>query len=186
MDPLIQQAKEKMIKSLEVLKNDIATVRTGKATPALIENVVVSVYGGPPAGGAKMRIMELATISVSDPHTLLITPFDQSIITEIQKGIQEASIGLTPSVNGDVIRISIPPLSQERREELTKMMHQKLENGRISLRQIRHDGMTDIKRQELSEDETQRLEREVQKLIDDMSMEIDTIGKKKEEELLQI
>lgn len=182
MDSVISTTKQKMAKALEVLMGDVATVRTGKATPALIENVVISVYGG----SAKMRILELATINASDPHTLTLSPFDPSIITEIQKGISDANIGLSPSVNGEVIRISIPPLSAERRQELIKMMHQKLENGKVSLRQIRHDAMSDIKKQELSEDETGRLEKEVQKLTDDSSAEIDTVGKRKEEELLQI
>lgn len=182
MDQVINETKQKMAKALEVLQGDIATVRTGKATPALIENVVISVYGGT----AKMRILELATINVSDPHTLTLSPFDPSITSEIQKGIQDANVGLSPAVNGDVIRIAIPPLSAERRQELIKMMHQKLENGKVMLRQIRHDAMSDIKKGELSEDETSRLEKEVQKLTDDYSAEIDTIGKRKEEELLQI
>jgi ribosome recycling factor len=183
MDPVIQETKQKMLKALEVLQNDIATVRTGKATPALVENVVISAYGG----SAKMRIMELATISVSDPHTLTLSPFDNSIIGEIQKGIQDANLGLSPAVNGEVIRISIPPLSQERRQELIKLMHQKLEGGRISLRQLRHDAMDAIKKDdELSEDDIKRLEKEVQKITDDFSAEIDTIGKKKEAELLAI
>lgn len=182
MDSLIQEARQKMMKALEVLQGDVATVRTGKATPALIENVVISVY----AGTAKMRILELATINVTDPHTLTLSPFDPSITSEIQKGIQDANIGLNPSVNSDVIRISIPPLSAERRQELIKMMHQKLENGKVMIRQIRHDAMMDIKKGALSEDETGRLEKEVQKLTDDYTAEIDTIGKRKEEELLQI
>jgi ribosome recycling factor len=182
MDQIISDAKQKMQKALQVLQGDIATVRTGKATPALIENVMISAYGG----SAKMRIMELATISVSDPHTLTLSPFDPSIISEIQKGIQEANIGLTPAINSDVIRISIPPLSAERRQELIKMMHQKLENVRIAVRQVRHDAMDAIKKSEMGEDEASRLEKEVQKLTDDMSFEIDSMGKKKEEELLQI
>ncbi len=182
MDPLVQEAKAKMVKALQVLQGDIATVRTGKATPALIENVIITVYGGT----AKMRILELATINASDSHTLTLSPFDPSIIGEIQKGIQEANIGLAPAINSDIIRISIPPLSAERRQELIKMMHQKLENGKISLRQIRHDAMDEVKKAELGEDETSRLEKEVQKLTDNMSSEIDSIGKKKEEELVQI
>lgn len=182
MDSLITEAKQKMQKALEVLHGDIATVRTGKATPGLIENVVITVYGGT----AKMRILELATINVTDPHTLTLSPFDPSIIGEIQKGIQDANIGLSPAVNSDVIRISIPPLSQDRRLELIKMMHQKLENGRIMIRQVRHDAMNDVKKSESSEDEVSRLEKEIQKLTDDFTAEIDSIGKKKEEELLQI
>lgn len=182
MDPIVNDTKQKMQKALEVLKTDLATVRTGKATPSLIENVIVSVYGGT----TKMRVMELSTVGVSDPHTLLLSPFDKSIIGEIQKGIEVANLGLTPAINGDVIRISIPPLSEERRQELIKLMHQKLENGRIMVRQIRHDAMSEIKKQELPEDETARLEKEIQKATDDFTSEIDSMGKKKEEDLLQI
>lgn len=182
MENVISDTRSKMQKALEVLQNDIATVRTGKATPALVENVVISAYGGT----AKMRVMEVATINATDAHTLTLSPFDQSIINEIQKGIQDANLGLSPSVNGEVIRISIPPLSTERRAELIKLMHQKLENGRITLRQVRHEALDAIKKQEASEDEAKRLEKEVQKLIDDCSAEIDSIGKRKEEELLQI
>lgn len=176
-----------MQKVLDVLHGDLATVRTGRAAPSLVENIVVSVYGGPPAGGTRLKVMELATIGASDPQTLIITPFDASIIGEIQKGIQETNVGLTPVVDGSGhIRISIPPLSQERREQLIKLMHQKLENGRIMIRQVRHEAMMEIKKLELSEDETSRLEKEAQKATDDSIAQIDAMGKRKEEELLQI
>jgi len=175
--------KQKMAKVLDVLRSDLATVRTGRATPSLIENIFLSVYGGT----QKLKLMELATITTSDSQTLVITPFDASIIGEIQKGIIEANVGLNPSNDGQVIRISIPQLSEERRKELIHLMHQKLENGRIMIRQIRHEAMTDIKKQkEVSEDEISRLEKEIQKLTDELILDIDGMGKKKEEELLQI
>lgn len=180
------QTQQKMQKVVDLLKDDLSTIRTGRATPSLVENVVVAVYGG----STKLRILELATITASDPQTLLLTPFDASIIGEMQKGIMEANIGMTPTIDGNVIRISIPPLSGERREQLTKLMHQKLENGRIQARQIRHDAMSAIKKQfvekELSEDEVSRLEKEIQKITDDVTSEIKTMGEKKEEELQQL
>lgn len=179
---LVEQTRGRMVKVLEVLKGDLATVRSGRAAPSLVENIVVAVYGG----STKLRIMELATINTSDNQTLLITPYDESIMSEIQKGILEANVGLTPSIDGQNIRISIPPLSEERRQDLIKLMHQKLENGRIMVRQSRHEAMIGIKRQELPEDEVKHLEKEVQKVTDDVISEIDNIGKKKEEELLQI
>lgn len=186
MDKIVQDTRQKMQKVLDVLRTDLSTVRTGRATSALVENVVVSVYGG----STRLKIMEVGTINVSDPQTLVITPFDPSIIGEIQKGILEANIGFTPSNDGQVIRISIPPLSAERREQLIHLMKQKLENGRIMLRQVRHEAMTEIKKQlnnkEISEDEMVRLEKEVQKAIDEVISDIDAMGKKKEEELLQI
>lgn len=182
MDTLIRDTQQNMQKVLEVIKADVATIRTGRAAPSLIENVVVSVYGG----STKMKIMELATIATTDSQTLTLTPFDPSIIGEIQKGLEQANTGLTPTNDGQVIRINIPPLSEERRQQLIQMMKQKLENGRIMIRQARHDAMDAIKKEELPEDEAKRLEKDVQKVTDDFTQEIDALGKKKEEELLQI
>lgn len=186
MDPVVEQARQNMGKVLGLLQGDLATIRTGRAAPSLVENIVVSAYGG----SARLRVMELATIVSSDPQTLVITPFDATITSEIQKGILEANVGLTPFIDGQLIRISIPPLSEERRGELIKLMHQKLENGRIMLRQVRHEAMSDIKKHHsnktISEDDMVRLEKEVQKVTDEFTTAIDTLGKKREEELLQI
>ena len=179
----LDEINQRMQKVLEVLKVDLSTVRTGRATPSLVENVVINAYGG----SAKMRVMELATISTSDSQTILITPFDQSIIGEINKGIMEANIGLTPVIDGQNIRISIPLLSEERRQQLVQLVNQKLEGARIQVRQVRHEGMTDVKKDEdMPEDDAQRLEKEIQKLTDDTISQIDALGKKKEEELMQV
>lgn len=183
MDPnLIATTRDQMRKALEILRSDIATIRTGKASPSLVENISVSVYNGT----TKLRVMELATVNASDPQSLVITPFDASIIEEIRKGIMESGAGLNPASDGQVIRISIPPLSEERRQELIHLMHQKLENGHIMIRQIRHEALNDLKKGNLPEDENSRLEREIQKATDEFILEIDSLGKKKEEELLQI
>jgi len=172
-----------MFKAFHLLQTDLSKVRTGRASPSLVEHLIISVYGGT----TKMKIMELATITVSDPQTLVIAPFDHSILDEIQKGIHEANIGLNPSNDGNVIRISIPPLSEERRRDLIHLMKQKLENGRIMIRQSRHDAMAEIKKDEtLSEDDIKRLEKEVQKITDEYIGKIDALGKKKEEELLSM
>lgn len=182
----LNETRTKMQKVLEVLRGDLSTVRTGRAAPSLVENIVIGAYGG----STRLKVLELATISASDPQTLLVTPFDGSIIGEIQKGILEANVGLTPTIDGQNIRISIPPLSQERREQLIHLMKQKLENGKIMVRQVRHEAMTDIKKQygdkTISEDDKIRLEKEVQHLTDSVMNEIDGLGKKKEEELMQI
>lgn len=182
----LDQVRTKMQKVLEVIKGDIATIRTGRATPSLVENVVVNAYGGT----TRLKVMELATITASDPQTLTITPFDGSIIQELQKGILEANIGLTPVIDGQIIRISIPPLSEDRRNQLIHLMHQKLEGGRIQVRQVRHEAMDEIKKQynnkEISEDDLMRLEKETQKITDEAIAEIDSLGKRKEEELMQI
>jgi len=183
MDPnLIANTREQMRKAVEILRGDIATIRTGKAAPSLVENIVVSVYNG----ASKLRVMEVATINASDPQTLVLTPFDASITEEIRKGIMESGAGLNPASDGQVIRISIPPLSEERRQELIHLMHQKLENGHIMIRQVRHEAMNEIKGANLAEDAKERAEKEVQRATDDFVGQIDALGKKKEEELLQI
>jgi ribosome recycling factor len=171
-----------MGKALEILSDDLSTIRTGKAAPSLVENIVIVAYNGT----TKLRVMELATVNASDPQTLVVTPFDVSIIEDIRKGIMESGAGLNPASDGQILRISIPSLSEERRQELIHMMHQKLENGKVMIRQIRHEAMTDVKKADLAEDEATHLEKEVQKVTDQMIGEIDTLGKKKEEELLQI
>jgi len=149
----------------------------------LVENVVINAYGG----SAKMRVLELAHISTSDLQTILITPFDQSIIGEINKGIMEANIGLTPVIDGANIRISIPLLSEERRQQLVALVNQKLEGGRIQVRQVRHEAMAELKKDSsISEDEVARLEKEIQKLTDETISQIDGLGKRKEEELMQV
>lgn len=183
MDPLVTATKQKIDKVLDILKGDLDTIRTGRAAPSLVENIIISAY----AGSAKLKVMELATVGVMDAQTLVITPFDPSIINEIQKGIEASNAGFTPSVDGNLIRISIPPLSQERREELIKAMRQKLENGKIMVRQVRHEAMEDIKKEyEGREDDISRLEKEVQKVVDDTASTIENWGKQKEQELLQI
>ena len=182
----LNTAKFQMQKIIEVIKTDLSTVRTGRATPSLVENIVINAYGGT----QKLRVLELATISSSDPQTIIITPFDASIIDEIQKGIMETNVGLTPVVDGTLIRISIPPLSTERREELVTLVNQKLEGGRIQVRVVRHEAMETIKKQlnskEIGEDDVLRLEKEVQNLTDKTIGAVDDLGKRKEEELMQI
>lgn len=183
MDPFVANTKKRIDKVLDILKGDLATIRTGRATPALVENIVISAYGG----SAKLKVMELATIGTTDNQTLVVTPFDMATIHEIQKGIEAANVGFFPAIDGNLLRISIPPLSQDRRQELIKAMKHKLENGKIMVRQVRHDAMEEIKKEyEGIEDDIKRLEKEVQRLVDETVETIDTIGKQKEAELLQI
>ncbi len=186
MQDVLKNLKEQIQKVLDVIKTDLSTIRTGRATPSLVENIPIVTYGG----STKLKVLELATISASDPQTLVITPFDQSTREDIRKGILESGAGLNPVDDGRVIRITIPPLSQERREELTKLMRHKLENGRIMIRQARHEAMAEIKRMHeekmISDDDMHRLEKEVQKIIDETMETIDSMGKQKEEEIMQI
>lgn len=183
MDQIPQQVSENMQKVLDLLRHDLATIRTGRASPSLVENIVINAY----EGSAKLKVIELATVAAQDSQTLVITPFDHSTMHDIEKGIQEANIGVSPVVEGTLIRITLPPLSTERRQELIHLMKQKLENGRILVRQARQDGMNEIKKtDEFSEDEVRRLEKEVQAVTDKCMQQVDSLGKQKEEELLQI
>ncbi len=176
----------RMQKVLEHVKQDVATIRTGRATPALVEHIVINAYGGT----AQMKVIELASITAPDPQSLLITPYDPSIIGDIRRDIIAANTGLTPVLDNNVIRIAVPALTSERRLEYVKMLHQKLEDGRVKIRQTRHDKMQEFKRDHeegvLDEDSKFRLEEELQKLTDKMMEEIETIGKAKEEELMKV
>lgn len=182
----LNDVRPRMDKSLEVLKGEISSIRTGRANSAIVENIVCSVYGG----AQRLRVVELGTIAVSDARSIMVTPWDNSIIGEIRQGILAANVGLTPIIDGAVIRIQIPSLTQERREEYLKLLSRMLEGGKIAIRQIRHDKMNDIKKSfeedSLSEDEKFRLEQDLQKLTDEFVDKIDETGKKKEEDLMTL
>jgi ribosome recycling factor len=187
MDPnIINDTRQKMQKVPEILKSDLSTLRTGRAAPSLVENIMVAAYGGT----AKLRVIELASVTAADSQTIVITPFDGTIIGEIRKAIQEANVGFNPVIDAQVIRISIPPLSQERREELVHLVSQKLEGGKIQVRQMRHEAMQDVKKEEtdknISEDERILQEKEIQKITDETIELIDQLGEKKKEELMQV
>lgn len=186
IEPVTNQARDQMKKAIEITRNDISSIRSGRATPALVEHIVIAAYGGT----QRLKMMELATITSMDAKTIVIAPFDPSIIGEIEKGILEANVGLTPVVDGEIVRIAIPPLSEERRQEYTKLARAKLEGGRIMIRQIRHEAMKHLKKLEdegtVSQDQRKHGEKVVQELTDEMIAEIDTMGEKKEAELMQI
>lgn len=173
-------ASQKFQKVVDVVRSDLATIRTGKATPQLIENVLVDAYG------SKMKLMEVATISASDPTTLLVTPFDLTNVEVITKGIQEANLGLSVIVEDTHIRVVVPTLSQERREEYVKLVKTKVEGGKVMIRQSRHDAMEEISKSDLDEDTKERLEKEVQKMVDQMGEKLDEMAAEKEKELMTI
>ena len=178
--------RKKMQQVLGLVTGDISSIRTGRATPALAEDLSVAVYGGQ----QKLKIQELSTISTPDSQSLVIEPWDKSIIGEIRQGILAANIGLNPSIDGVVIRISLPPLTSEDRERYVKLLRAKLENGRIMIRQIRGDKMKDIKeafeKKEVTEDEKFQQEKRLQEITDEYVEKIGEIGKAKEQELLQM
>jgi ribosome recycling factor len=181
IEPILNAAREKMKKALDVTRTDLTSIRSGRATPALIENIVIMAYGGT----QRLRVQEMGTITTMDSKTLVISPYDISTIGEIEKGIMAASTGLTPVVDREIIRITIPLLSEERRLEYIKLAKAKLEGGKVMVRQIRGEAMKELKKL-LSEDEQKHGERLVQELTDEMIAEIDTVGQKKEAELLQV
>ncbi len=177
---------QKMQKAVDWLRSEVATIRTGRATSALVENVVIGVYGGT----ARMRVIELATITVPDAQTINITPYDQSIIGDIRRDIEAANIGLTPMIDNNLIRIAVPHLTAERRQEFIKLLHIKLEEGRVKVRQIRHEKMGELKRgfedKTINEDDRTGLEKELQDLTDEMMLSIETLGEHKETELTSV
>lgn len=184
MEDILNQTQQKMQKALEVLQQDFATVRSGKANPGMVENVAIEAYEG-----TWMRVMELATVSTQDANTLLVSPYDKSVMSKIQKGLELADIGVSPVVSGDVIRIVLPPLTEERRKEFVKLISQKAESGKVMIRQVRHESMDTIKKGKdsgSSEDEVARLEKEVQKLTDEFIEKIDKLRSEKEKELMTI
>lgn len=178
--------RSKMGQVLDLVTSDIGSLRTGRAQPALVEGVEVSVYGGT----QKLKLIELATISAPDPQSLIVDPWDKSIVGEIRQGIQAANIGMNPVIVGEIIRISMPPMTTEDREKYVKLLSTKLENGRVMVRQIRSDAVHEIKKKfeakETSEDEKFDQEKKLQEITDDFIRKIDEAGENKKHELLQI
>jgi ribosome recycling factor len=178
--------RSKMQQVLNLLINDISSLRTGRATPSLVENIICPAYGGT----QKLKVQELATITAPDSQTLTISPWDKSIIGDIKKGIMEANIGLNPIIDGEILRIAFPPLTTEDREKYVKLLSQKLENGRVMIRQQRGEAMQDIKKKfeakEISEDEQFDQEKKIQLITDEFVNKINEAGERKKQELLAI
>jgi len=174
--------KTRMDKIVEIFVNDIGSIRTGRATPGLIENVVVSVYGG-----QKMRLIELGSIEVADVRTLTFTPWDQTVIREVSNGIAAANIGMNPVVDGAMIRMILPMMTQEQREDYVKLLGRKLEGARGMIRDARADNRKDLmdakNEKTISEDEFKRDETELQKVTDEYIGKLEALAKKKEAEI---
>ncbi len=185
-DQFTHDINTRMQKCIEVTKQDLGTVRTGRATSALVEHIDIAAYGG----SQHLKVRELATITAADAQSLTIHPFDQTTQEDIIKGILEANTGLNPVSDGDIIRIKIPQLSTERRGEYLKLAKAKLEAGRIMIRQVRHDEMAKLKRayevNEIGEDEKKRKEKHIQDMTDKHIEELDQLGRTKEQELMQV
>lgn len=186
IEPILNQTRVRMRKAVDVTAQDLSSIRSGRATPALVENVIISAYGG----SQKLKLMEMATITTMDAKTIVISPYDPSQIADVSRSLQEANIGLTPIVDGELIRITIPPLSTERRQEYIRLSKTKLEAGKIMIRQIRADAMRDLKRLHddklISEDVVTHGEKMIQDLTDEVIAELEAMGERKEQELLQV
>jgi len=180
----LKDATIRMKSSLQSLEDDLAGIRTGRATPALVERLSVEYYGAP------TPLQQLATFSVPEPRQILIKPFDPSTIKEIERAIQTSDLGLTPSNDGKVIRLTLPPLTQERREELVRVVNARVEEGRVSVRNIRRDVIKDMREFEdeklISEDDLKRGEDDIQKLTDEYIEKMNQVGEEKEEEILEV
>jgi ribosome recycling factor len=184
IDEFLADAKERMQKSVESMRNELATVRTGRASPHLLDRLVVDAYG------AESPIKQLAQVNATDARLLTVTPYDKSTINAIEKAVMESDLGLTPSNDGNVIRLQIPELTEERRKELVKVVHQVAEDGRVAVRNVRRDVMQDLrelkKEGEAGSDEEHHGETELQKATDAAIGEIDSLLKGKEEEILEV
>lgn len=184
MDEASVKAKMQIV--LDLVLKDLASIRTGRATSAIVEDIIISAYGGT----QKLKLQEVATISVTDPQSIVIDPWDKSIIGEIRQGLLSANVGLNPSIDGQVIRISFPPMTTEDREKYTRLLSTKLENGRVMIRQVRGEYMHEIKKahdeKTITEDEKFAFEKKLQEITDEFVKKIDEAGKVKEQELLQI
>lgn len=176
----------KMQEVLDLVAGDLSSIRTGRATPALVEDLFIQAYGGT----QRLRVQELATILAQDAQTLVIEPWDKSIIGEIRQGILAANIGLNPAIDGQLIRISLPPLTAEDRQKYVKLLSTKIENGKVMIRRIRSDSMRDIKesfeKKEISEDEKFSEEKRLQAATDEFVAKLEEMEEVKKTELLTI
>jgi ribosome recycling factor len=179
-----KSAEEKMKKSLEALKADFGKVRTGRAHAGILDHVKVDYYG------TLMPINQVANISVLDAHTLGVQPWEKSMVAKVEKAIRDSDLGLNPASMGDVIRVPMPPLTEERRRELVKLVRGEAENGKVAVRNIRRDAIAHlkelVKNKEISEDEERRAQDEVQKLTDKYIAEIDKATAEKEKDLMAV
>ena len=181
---IYNEAEARMKGAIQALEEDLSGIRTGRAHPALVEKLPVEYYGQP------TPLQQLASISVPEPRSLLIRPFDASSLRAIERGILSSDLGLTPNNDGKAIRLNLPPLTEERRRDLVKLVHNRLEEARVAARNIRRDCIKDLREFEqekmISEDDRKRGEEELQKITDRFIEEINSTGYRKEKEILEV
>ncbi len=182
--PIVTETQARMKKALDHAVHEFSTIRTGKASPAMVEGVAVQAYG------TTMRLKDCAAITTPDPRLIQITPWDKSILRDVEKALQTANLGINPIVDGGIIRMPLPELSRERRQEFVKVAHKLAEDGRVSVRNARHASMETAKKLQkegkLSEDDARRIEKEVQVMTDRFIKDIDTHLAAKEKELTTV
>ncbi len=183
-EDIFTDAERRMQKAVEALRHDVSSIRTGRASAALIDRIQVDYYGTP------TPVNQVATISVPEARQLLIQPWDKSLISDIEKAIQKSDLGINPNNDGQVIRLNIPPLNEERRRDMVKTLHKKLDEHKVAVRNIRRDAQDKLrdreKKKEISEDELKRSSDRLQKLTDRFVDEMDKVGKTKEQEILEV
>ena len=181
---VMNETKERMQKAISAYQRELATVRAGRANPSLLHKVTVEYYG------AQTPLNQIASITVPEARMLLITPYDKTALGDIEKAIQKADLGITPSNDGNIIRITIPPLTEERRKELAKLVKKYSEDAKVAVRNIRRDANDDLKKLEkngeMTEDELRSSTEDVQKLTDEYVSKIDEITKDKEKEIMEV
>jgi ribosome recycling factor len=181
---LLGDAERRMQKAIEALKQDLAAIRTGRANSSLLERITIDYYGTP------TPISQVATIAIPEARLLVIQPWDKKMLTDIEKAIQKSDLGINPNNDGQVIRLNIPPMNEERRRDLVKTLHKKLDEHKVAVRNVRrdiHDKLREReKKKEVSEDELKRSTEKLQKLTDRYVDEMDKVGKTKELEILEV
>ncbi|WP_077617846.1 ribosome recycling factor [Bacillus sinesaloumensis] len=180
----LNQVKDKMSKAIQALSRELATVRAGRANPAILDKVTVDYYG------AATPLNQLASINVPEARMLVIQPYDKSALGDMEKAIQKADLGLNPTNDGSIIRISIPPLTEERRRELVKVVKKYAEESKVAVRNVRRDGNDELKKLEkngeITEDELRSLTDDIQKITDESINKIDSVAKEKEKEIMEV
>jgi ribosome recycling factor len=184
IEETLADAEDRMKKAVGALKRELATIRTGRAQPSLVDHVRVDYYGTP------TPLNQLATVSAPEARLLTIQPWDRQSLGTIEKAIQKSDLGLNPTNDGQIIRLVIPQLTEERRKELVKLVHRRVEEGRVAVRNVRRDCLEQLRRlekeKEISEDDDRRAQERLQKLTDQFVKDIDGLGHEKEEELLEV
>lgn len=180
----VKEAETRMKGAIDSLEGDLAGIRTGRASPALVERLLVEYYGSP------TPLIQLATISVPEARTLLIRPFDPSTLRVIERAIQASDLGLNPMNDGKSIRLNLPPLTEERRRDLVKIVNNRLEEARVAIRNVRRDLIRDLRdfqnEKLITEDDQKRGEEELQKVTEKMIDQVDAVGVRKEQEILEV